>query len=98
MNGKLQAEGDSLATVGAIVKSGGTAVLGQDQDTEGGRFILQQAFVGHLAEVNLWGTVLSESDIVAQRSNCHITDGSVLRSVDLINRAEVRGGTQVVCG
>ena len=63
--------------VGGKVTSGGTTVIGQDQDQIGGGFVADQAFVGTVTELNVWGTVLSKSDIVAQASNCHITQGSV---------------------
>ena len=62
---------------GGKIASGGTTVIGQDQDKVGGDFDREQAFVGDVTEVNVWGTVLSESDIVAQYRNCHITQGSV---------------------
>ena len=41
-------------------------MIGQDQDVAGGDFDGNQAFVGDVTEVNAWGAVLSESDIVAQ--------------------------------
>ena len=63
--------------VGGKVTSGGTTVIGQDQDQIGGGFVADQAFVGTVTELNVWGTVLAKSDIVAQATNCHITQGSV---------------------
>ncbi|KAJ7385075.1 Neuronal pentraxin-1 [Desmophyllum pertusum] len=62
---------------GGHITSGGTTVIGQDQDTVGGDFDADQAFVGALTQVNVWGTVLSASDIKAQASTCHISQGSV---------------------
>ena len=62
---------------GGHISSGGTTVIGQDQDTVGGGFKANQAFVGDLTQVNVWGTVLSASDIKAQASTCHISQGSV---------------------
>ncbi|KAL9972431.1 hypothetical protein ACROYT_G018730 [Oculina patagonica] len=59
------------------ISSGGTTVIGQDQDSLGGGFAADDSFVGYVTEVNVWGNVLSESDIVAQYSNCHVTQGSV---------------------
>ncbi len=63
--------------VGGKISYGGTTVIGQDQDEVGGGFDATQAFVGDVTELNVWSTVLSESDIVAQYSNCHVTQGSV---------------------
>lgn len=62
---------------GGKVTSGGITVIGQDEDEIGGGLVADQAFVGTVTELNVWSAVLSESDIVAQARNCHITKGSV---------------------
>ena len=60
------------------IPSGGTVVIGQDQDNVGGSFQIRETFgPGEVTEVNLWDTVLSVSDIAAQHSNCTITPGLV---------------------
>eukprot|EP00058_Branchiostoma_floridae_P027790 XP_002613281.1 hypothetical protein BRAFLDRAFT_68246 [Branchiostoma floridae] len=46
-----------------VVRSGGTWILGQDQDSVGGGFEEDQAFSGELSQVNLWGHVLSPGKI-----------------------------------
>lgn len=79
---------------GHEITSGGTTVIAQDQDTMGGRFDKNQAFVGDVTEVNVWGVELSESDIVTQYQNCHITLGSV--NEWRYFRYDVRGGTEVI--
>ncbi|KAL9979164.1 hypothetical protein ACROYT_G016784 [Oculina patagonica] len=76
-DGKLEAQGVDFQK-GYILRSGGTVVLGQDQDSIGGGFNTNDAFVGEMIEVNMWGSVLSESDIAAQYENCSIPHGSVL--------------------
>ena len=63
--------------VGGQIRYGGTTVIGQDQDIPGGAFVADQSFVGEVTEVNVWSTVLSESDITTQYANCRITQGSV---------------------
>ncbi|KAL9972416.1 hypothetical protein ACROYT_G018715 [Oculina patagonica] len=75
-DGVLEGSGSGL-NKGGKIRFGGTTVIGQDQDTLGGGFNTDQSFVGELTEVNVWGEVLSESDIAAQYSNCHVTQGSV---------------------
>lgn len=80
--------------VGGKISSGGTTVIGQDQDEVGGGFVASQAFVLDVTEVNGWSTVLSRSDIVAQYSNCHITQGSVNWWSQF--KAGVHGGVQIV--
>ena len=60
------------------VPSGGTVVIGQDQDSMGGGFDNDDAFgPGEVTQVNLWGTVLSASDIASQYANCTITSGMI---------------------
>ena len=51
--------------VGATLPSGGTLVLGQDQDSLGGGFQGWQSFLGELDEVRIWNTVRSEPEIQA---------------------------------
>ncbi|KAL9972414.1 hypothetical protein ACROYT_G018712 [Oculina patagonica] len=75
-DGVLVGSGSGL-NKGGKIRFGGTTVIGQDQDTVGGGFNVDQSFVGEVTEVNVWGNVLAESDIVAQASNCHVTQGSV---------------------
>ncbi|KAJ7372023.1 Neuronal pentraxin-1 [Desmophyllum pertusum] len=58
------------------ISYGGTTVIGQDQDSVGGDFVAAQAFVGDLTQVNVWNKVLPESDIQAQASTCHISEGT----------------------
>lgn len=79
---------------GGTISSGGTTVIGQDQDDVGDSFEAGQSFVGDVTEVNVWSTVLSESDIAAQYANCHITQGSVTWWSQF--RDGVRGGVIVV--
>ncbi|KAI8486417.1 hypothetical protein Bbelb_359160 [Branchiostoma belcheri] len=54
--------------VGGRVRTGGTWILGQDQDVVGGRFDAHQSFIGELSEVNLWDRVLSPAEIAADCS------------------------------
>lgn len=79
---------------GHKITSGGTTVIAQEKDTMGGSFEKDQAFVGDVTEVNVWGVELSESDIVAQYQHCHITLGSVNEWRDF--KDGVRGGTEVI--
>ena len=76
-DGKLEDQGVYFQK-GYILTAGGIVVLGQDQDSFGGGFNTNDAFVGELTELNMWGRVLSEGDIAAQFENCSIPNGSVL--------------------
>ena len=79
---------------GGTINSGGTTVIAQDQDSVGGGFVFDQAFVGHVTEVNVWGVELSASDILAQYRDCHITVGSVNEWRDFEDG--VRGNAEVI--
>ena len=74
-----QFEGQHMGfQVGYTVRSGGHLVLGQDQDTVGGGFTLEDTLNAQLAEVNMWDRVLSGKEIAAQYTNCRIPSGSVV--------------------
>ena len=89
----LVSSGSGMAK-GGVINSGGTTVIAQDQDEVGGDFELDQAFVGEVTEVNVWGVELSESDILSQYRNCHITIGSVNEWRDFEDG--VHGETEVI--
>ncbi|XP_037639993.1 neuronal pentraxin-1 isoform X1 [Sebastes umbrosus] len=45
------------------IKPGGVFIMGQEQDTLGGRFDATQSFVGEISDVHMWSHVLTASDI-----------------------------------
>lgn len=65
--GKLKGRGEGLAAWNPI-RPGGVLVLGQEQDTLGGRFDASQALVGELSRFNLWDHVLSASEVASLAS------------------------------
>jgi len=76
-NGQLVDNGTGKST-SYVILSGGTAVIGQDQDSVGGGFQMRDAFgPGEVTELNLWNRVLSASDIADQYANCTFTTGLV---------------------
>lgn len=78
MDGKLTENGTVLMK-GHVIPHGGTAVIGQDQDTMGGGFEMEDAFgPGVVGALNMWDKVLSECDIAKQVVTCIIPHGSVL--------------------
>nr|XP_040022081.1 neuronal pentraxin-1 [Gasterosteus aculeatus aculeatus] len=50
------------------IKPGGVFILGQEQDTLGGRFDATQSFVGEMSDVHMWSHVLTASDIYSLAS------------------------------
>ncbi|KAL9972422.1 hypothetical protein ACROYT_G018721 [Oculina patagonica] len=79
---------------GLNIISGGTTTIGQYFDVYAGRFNPYKSFVGEVTEVNVWGEVLSESDIAAQYATCHVTQGSVNWWSQF--KDDVHGGIQIV--
>ncbi|XP_028984227.1 neuronal pentraxin-2 [Betta splendens] len=50
------------------IKPGGVFILGQEQDTLGGRFDATQSFVGEMSDLHVWSHVLSAADIYSLAS------------------------------
>lgn len=92
-NGQLVENGTGMTT-NYVIQSGGTVVIGQDQDSVGGGFQMGDAFgPGEVTELNLWDRVLSASDIAAQHANCTLTTGLVHSWAQF--KDGVNGGVQV---
>ena len=92
-DGSLHFHGISLNT-GYTIKSGGSLVLGQEQDTPGGSFDPNQSFVGLLNGVNVWKTVLSASEIQSLSTSCLSGSGDVYSWSDF--RDGIKGNTGLV--
>uniref|UniRef100_A0A4X2JW54 Neuronal pentraxin receptor n=1 Tax=Vombatus ursinus TaxID=29139 RepID=A0A4X2JW54_VOMUR len=67
-DGQLRGSSDNLAAWHPI-KPHGVIILGQEQDTLGGRFDATQAFVGEIAQFNLWDHILTPAQILGI-ANC----------------------------
>ncbi|XP_052003657.1 neuronal pentraxin-1-like [Xyrauchen texanus] len=72
------------------IKPGGVFILGQEQDTLGGRFDAMQAFVGEISDVQMWSHVLTPHDIYSLAScGGHITGDIIAWSESVV---ELHGG------
>ncbi|XP_020655271.2 neuronal pentraxin-2 [Pogona vitticeps] len=88
-DGEKLGTGDNLAPWHPI-KPGGILILGQEQDTVGGRFDATQAFVGEMSQFNIWDRVLKPEDIMTI-ANCSANmPGNIIPWVD--NNVDVFGG------
>ncbi|XP_069909294.1 neuronal pentraxin receptor [Oryctolagus cuniculus] len=67
-DGELRGSGENLAAWHPI-KPHGILILGQEQDTLGGRFDATQAFVGDIAQFNLWDHTLTPAQVLGM-ANC----------------------------
>ena len=61
---RVQAYSGTLAS-GTSITSGGSLVIGQEQDSVGGGFAASQAFLGTIDEVRVYNRVLSANEIKA---------------------------------
>ncbi|XP_041867368.1 neuronal pentraxin-1 [Melanotaenia boesemani] len=48
------------------IKPGGVFILGQEQDTMGGRFDITQSFMGEMSDLQFWSRVLTANEIQTQ--------------------------------
>ncbi|XP_057606206.1 neuronal pentraxin-2 isoform X1 [Hippopotamus amphibius kiboko] len=88
-DGERLGTGENLAPWHPI-KPGGVLILGQEQDTVGGRFDATQAFVGELSQFNMWDRVLRAQEIISI-ANCSTNmPGNIVPWVD--NNVDVFGG------
>ncbi|CDQ67168.1 unnamed protein product [Oncorhynchus mykiss] len=66
-DGVKRGSGENLSAWHPI-KPGGVFILGQEQDTLGGRFDATQSFVGEMSDLQLWSRVLTPNEIYSQAS------------------------------
>lgn len=52
-------------------------VLGQEQDSLGGSFSPEEAFIGDLSQLDVWNKVLSPQDIYNLVRSCNTEPGNV---------------------
>ncbi|XP_006865327.1 PREDICTED: neuronal pentraxin receptor [Chrysochloris asiatica] len=67
-DGELRGSGENLASWHPI-KPHGILILGQEQDTLGGRFDATQAFVGDISQFNMWDHALTPTQVLGI-ANC----------------------------
>ncbi|XP_077575864.1 neuronal pentraxin receptor b [Stigmatopora nigra] len=87
--GKMKGRGEGLAAWHPI-KPGGVLILGQEQDTLGGRFDASQALVGELSQFNLWDRVLKPAEVAALAECTSSVLGNIAPWTDL--DVDVYGG------
>ncbi|XP_025895636.1 neuronal pentraxin receptor [Nothoprocta perdicaria] len=88
-DGVQRGASENLASWHAI-KPQGVIILGQEQDTLGGRFDATQAFVGEIAHFGIWDHMLAPADVQAM-ANCTVRlQGNVIQWEE--QAVEVFGG------
>uniref|UniRef100_A0A672Z2P9 Pentraxin family member n=1 Tax=Sphaeramia orbicularis TaxID=375764 RepID=A0A672Z2P9_9TELE len=83
-NGLAQLWVDGKPTIKRFIHSGQAIsgvpiiILGQEQDSYGGQFDIDQSFEGMISRLHMWDYVLSESEIRRYVSDQNFTPGNVL--------------------
>ncbi|XP_055512082.1 C-reactive protein-like [Leucoraja erinacea] len=63
---------------GQVVKGLGQFILGQEQDSVGGGFDINQSFVGEITDVHMWDHVLQHNDIKKVSQGCLRYGGNII--------------------
>ncbi|KAL2084772.1 hypothetical protein ACEWY4_020290 [Coilia grayii] len=88
-DGVKRGSGENLSAWHPI-KPGGVFILGQEQDTLGGRFDATQAFVGEISDLQMWSHILTSRDIYSLGScSGHMTGDIIAWSESAL---ELHGG------
>ncbi|KAM9404891.1 neuronal pentraxin-2 isoform 2-T2 [Salvelinus alpinus] len=88
-DGVKRGSGENLSAWHPI-KPGGVFILGQEQDTLGGRFDATQAFMGDISDLQMWANVLTAHDIYSLAScNSHLSGDVITWSENVV---ELHGG------
>ena len=61
-----------------MIRANGSLVLGQEQDS-GGRFDINQCFIGEMTGVNIWDHVLKDQEIARMSKSCLTGVGNVFQ-------------------
>ena len=89
----MKKEGRGLKT-SHVIRSGGSLVLGVEQDSPGAIFNDNQSFKGMMTNLNVWDHVLSSEEIDSLSKSCLSGEGNVLKWSDLIDGR--KGKTKLV--
>ena len=73
----------SVSTCTVCSTGKGLLVLGQEQDSMGGGFSANEAFVGTITQFNIWDEELSLSAIESMRISCAAFHGNVIAWPDV---------------
>ena len=92
-DGVSQASGSGFKT-GYVINTNGILVIGQEQDSLGGRFDARQSYMGELTNLNMWNRVLTANDILKLSKSCHGGRGNVKKWSDF--KVGLRGDVRVI--
>ena len=91
-DGDLEDKGTGIKE-GHTIRSAGTLVLGQEQDSVGGGFDASQSFQGKLSNVDAWDHVLLGTQIKEMSKSCllgELNAGNVYKWTDFLRKGGAR--------
>nr|XP_056719772.1 neuronal pentraxin-1-like [Euleptes europaea] len=88
-DGVRRGSGENLAPWHPV-KPGGVFVLGQEQDTLGGRFDATQAFIGEISDFNMWGHILTPGEVYKMATCTSDLGGDLINWTE--SSVELHGG------
>ncbi|KAL9964700.1 hypothetical protein ACROYT_G028376 [Oculina patagonica] len=72
----------------------GVLIIGQEQDSFGGRFDARQSFIGELTDLNIWNKVLDSEEMKLFSKSCHKGQGNVKKWSDF--KTGIKGDVKIV--
>ncbi|XP_066019472.1 neuronal pentraxin-2-like [Pocillopora verrucosa] len=92
-DGSVAASGKSFQT-GHMIRANGALVLGQDQDSKGGKFDARQSFIGEMTGVNIWDHVIKDQEIARMSKSCLTEVGNVFQWREF--KAHIKGSVKII--
>nr|XP_058946199.1 neuronal pentraxin-1-like [Pocillopora verrucosa] len=92
-DGSVAASGKSLQT-GHMIRANGSLVLGQEQDSKGGKFEAHQSFIGEMTGVNIWDHVIKDQEIARMSKSCLTGVGNVFQWREF--KAHIKGSVKII--
>ena len=77
-----------------MISGGGTLILGQEQDSQGGSFDANQSVIGEMAGVNIWDHVINGQEIMRMSKSCLTGVGNVFKWRDF--KDHVKGSVKII--
>nr|XP_058946196.1 neuronal pentraxin-2-like [Pocillopora verrucosa] len=92
-DGSVAASGKSFQT-GKVIRANGSLVLGQEQDSKGGKFEAIQSFIGEMTGVNIWDHVIKDREIARMSKSCLTGVGNVFQWREF--KAHIKGSVKII--
>ena len=77
-----------------MIRANGSLVLGQEQDSKGGKFEAHQSFIGEMTGVNIWDHVIKDQEIARMSKSCLTEVGNVFQWREF--KAHIKGSVKII--